>query len=104
MRHGDLDQFLAYNGAGGYRPAGAARGDEVVKVIGLRRRIAENMAASKRNIPHFTYVEECDVTALEELRAQLNSAGRSARADHAAAADRGDLPHAAAVPDAQRAL
>jgi 2-oxoisovalerate dehydrogenase E2 component (dihydrolipoyl transacylase) len=41
----------------------------VVKVIGLRRRIAENMAASKRNIPHFSYVEECDVTALEELRA-----------------------------------
>src|SRR5687768_17969773 len=36
--------------------------------------IAENMAASKRNIPHFSYVEECDVTALEELRAQLNSA------------------------------
>ena len=32
------------------------------------------MAASKRNIPHFTYVEECDVTALEEMRAQLNSA------------------------------
>lgn len=74
IRHADLDQFLAYNGAGGYRPAGAARGDEVVKVIGLRRRIAENMAASKRNIPHFSYIEECDVTALEVLRAQLNSA------------------------------
>jgi 2-oxoisovalerate dehydrogenase E2 component (dihydrolipoyl transacylase) len=79
-------------------PGGAARGDEVVKVIGLRRRIAENMAASKRNIPHFTYVEECDVTALEELRAQLNSAVAIARADHAAAADRGDLPHAAPFP------
>ncbi|WP_371431598.1 dihydrolipoamide acetyltransferase family protein [Novosphingobium sp.] len=74
IRHADLDQFLAYNGAGGYRPAGATRGDEVVKVIGLRRRIAENMAASKRNIPHFSYVEECDVTALEAMRAQLNSA------------------------------
>jgi 2-oxoisovalerate dehydrogenase E2 component (dihydrolipoyl transacylase) len=46
-----------------------------VKVIGLRRRIAENMAAAKRAIPHFTYVEECDVTALEELRAQLNAGG-----------------------------
>jgi 2-oxoisovalerate dehydrogenase E2 component (dihydrolipoyl transacylase) len=42
-------------------------------VIGLRRRIAENMAASKRAIPHFTYVEEIDVTKLEELRADLNA-------------------------------
>ncbi|ODU71331.1 MAG: branched-chain alpha-keto acid dehydrogenase subunit E2 [Novosphingobium sp. SCN 66-18] len=74
IRHADLDQFLAYNAAGGYRPASVARGDEVIKVIGLRRRIAENMAASKRNIPHFSYVEECDVTALEAMRAQLNSA------------------------------
>ncbi|GHC98650.1 dihydrolipoamide acetyltransferase family protein [Novosphingobium pokkalii] len=73
VRHGDLDQFLAYNRS--YAPAGAARADEQVKVIGLRRRIAENMAAAKRAIPHFTYVEECDVTALEELRAQLNAGG-----------------------------
>lgn len=74
MRHADLDQFLAYNAGGGYRAAGAARADETVRVIGLRRRIAENMAAAKRNIPHFTYVEECDVTALEAMRAQLNDA------------------------------
>lgn len=72
VRHADLDQFLAYNAGGGYRAAGAARQDETVKVIGLRRRIAENMAAAKRHIPHFTYVEECDVTALEEMRGQLN--------------------------------
>ena len=45
---------------------------EQIKVIGLRRRIAENMAASKRAIPHFSYVEECDVTALEQMRAELN--------------------------------
>lgn len=45
---------------------------EPIKVIGLRRKIAENMAASKRHIPHFTYVEECDVTALEALRVELN--------------------------------
>ncbi len=45
---------------------------EQVRVIGLRRRIAENMAASKRHIPHFSYVEECDVTALEGLRGELN--------------------------------
>jgi 2-oxoisovalerate dehydrogenase E2 component (dihydrolipoyl transacylase) len=49
------------------------RADEVVKVIGMRRRIAENMAASKRNIPHFSYVEEFDVTALEAMRADLNA-------------------------------
>ena len=72
IRHADLDQFLAYNASVGYRSAGPARGDETIKVIGLRRRIAENMAASKRNIPHFSYVEECDVTALEVMRAQLN--------------------------------
>jgi 2-oxoisovalerate dehydrogenase E2 component (dihydrolipoyl transacylase) len=78
VRHADLDQFLAYNAGGGFRPAGSARKDETVKVIGLRRRIAENMAAAKRHIPHFTYVEECDVTALEEMRAQLND-GRGAK-------------------------
>lgn len=74
IRHADLDAFLAYNAAGGFRAAGAKRADQQVKVIGLRRRISENMAASKRNIPHFSYVEECDATALEEMRAQLNLA------------------------------
>jgi 2-oxoisovalerate dehydrogenase E2 component (dihydrolipoyl transacylase) len=73
VRHADLDAFLNYNASGGYRPAGSTRADEQVKVIGLRRRIAENMAASKRHIPHFTYVEEIDVTKLEELRADLNA-------------------------------
>lgn len=76
IRHSDLDAYLLYGQGQGYRPAGrfAKRADEQVKVIGVRRRIAENMAASKRNIPHFTYVEEIDVTALEELREQLNGA------------------------------
>ena len=74
VRHADLDAFLAYNAAGGFRAAGAKGVDQTVKVMGLRRRIAENMAASKRNIPHFSYVEECDVTALEAMRAQLNDA------------------------------
>src|SRR3546814_8956867 len=45
---------------------------EEVKVIGMRRRIAENMAESKRNIPHFTYVEEVDITELEALRTAMN--------------------------------
>ncbi|MET1755980.1 dihydrolipoamide acetyltransferase family protein [Novosphingobium sp. RD2P27] len=78
VRHSDLDAFLAYNASGGFQPAGRRGVDEQVRVIGLRRRIAENMAASKRNIPHFSYVEEYDVTALEEARAQLN-AGRGER-------------------------
>ncbi len=73
VRHGDLDQFLAYNSGGGFSPAGAARADEEIKVIGLRKRIAQNMSASKRHIPHFTYVEECDVTELERMRADLNA-------------------------------
>jgi 2-oxoisovalerate dehydrogenase E2 component (dihydrolipoyl transacylase) len=72
LRHGDLDAFLSYNAAGGYRPAGKPRADEQIKVIGMRRRIAENMAASKRHIPHFSYVEEINVTKLEEVRADLN--------------------------------
>ncbi|MCZ8323133.1 MAG: dihydrolipoamide acetyltransferase family protein [Novosphingobium sp.] len=74
LRHADLDAFLAYNAGGGFRAPGGKRADQQVKVIGLRRRISENMAASKRNIPHFSYVEESDVTALEEMRAQLNAA------------------------------
>lgn len=74
VRHGDLDAFLAYNAGSGFASAGKTRADEAIKVIGLRKRIAQNMAAAKRNIPHFTYVEECDVTDLEVLRAQLNAA------------------------------
>lgn len=48
-------------------------GGEDIPVIGLRRQIAERMQAAKRHIPHFTYVEEVDVTELEELRAHLNA-------------------------------
>lgn len=75
VRHADLDAYLSYGSGQGYRAPGALakRADEAVKVIGMRRRIAENMAASKRNIPHFSYVEEFDVTALEAMRADLNA-------------------------------
>lgn len=75
IRHADLDAFLRYSGGQGYYAPGAsrARADEPVRVIGMRRKIAENMAASKRTIPHFTYVEEMDVTALEDMRADLNA-------------------------------
>jgi 2-oxoisovalerate dehydrogenase E2 component (dihydrolipoyl transacylase) len=50
-----------------------------IKVIGLRRLIAERMSEAKRNIPHFAYVEEVDVTELESLRMHLNhSRGKDA--------------------------
>jgi 2-oxoisovalerate dehydrogenase E2 component (dihydrolipoyl transacylase) len=54
-------------------PAPAAAPTSEVKVIGVRRLIAERMSAAKREIPHFAYVEEVDVTELEALRAQLNT-------------------------------
>ena len=74
VRHSDLDAYLRYSAGQGYHAphASRARADEQVRVIGMRRRIAENMAASKRAIPHFTYVDECDVTSLEAMRADLN--------------------------------
>ena len=55
-------------------PTGVAREDEqAIPVIGVRRKIAQKMQESKRRIPHFTYVEEIDVTELEVLRARLNA-------------------------------
>ncbi|HEX6507438.1 MAG TPA: dihydrolipoamide acetyltransferase family protein [Chloroflexota bacterium] len=50
---------------------------EEIKVIGLRRLIAQRMSEAKRNIPHFAYVEEIDVTELESLRCHLNGKLRS---------------------------
>ena len=75
VRHADLDAYLRYSAGQGYHAPHArrARADEAIKVVGMRRRIAENMSASKRAIPHFTYVEEIDVTAIEALRGDLNT-------------------------------
>jgi 2-oxoisovalerate dehydrogenase E2 component (dihydrolipoyl transacylase) len=65
---------------GGRLAQGVERNDEEsVPVIGLRRKIAEKMQEAKRRIPHFTYVEEVDVTALEALRARLNARWKSER-------------------------
>ena len=73
--HADLDAFIASGGKAGTAPARDAKrtGIEEVKVIGLRRKIAEKMQEAKRRIPHFSYIEEVDVTALEELRQHLNA-------------------------------
>jgi 2-oxoisovalerate dehydrogenase E2 component (dihydrolipoyl transacylase) len=73
IRHSDLDSYLLYNGGSVSRSGGQRRQDETVKVVGLRRKIAENMQEAKRRIPHFTLVEEYDVTALEQTRSMMNS-------------------------------
>lgn len=74
--HADLDAILTRKPATGSAPENPRTvpdGVEEVKVFGLRRRIAERMLQSKRSIPHFTYVEEVDMTALEDLRSRLNT-------------------------------
>jgi 2-oxoisovalerate dehydrogenase E2 component (dihydrolipoyl transacylase) len=72
VRHSDLDAYLLYSGGTVPTRPSAARRDETIKVVGLRRKIAENVQEAKRRIPHFTLVEEFDVTALEETRAMMN--------------------------------
>jgi 2-oxoisovalerate dehydrogenase E2 component (dihydrolipoyl transacylase) len=86
VRHSDLDSYLLYQG-GNVSARGAAprRQDQTIKVVGLRRKIAENMAEANRRIPHFTLVDEFDVTALEETRAMMNR-------------DRGDNPKLTLLP------
>jgi 2-oxoisovalerate dehydrogenase E2 component (dihydrolipoyl transacylase) len=78
----DFDAFVQKRGANGAKPtplrprpadSGAVGETEEIKVIGLRRLIAQRMTEAKRNIPHFAYVEEIDVTELETLRRHLNS-------------------------------
>jgi 2-oxoisovalerate dehydrogenase E2 component (dihydrolipoyl transacylase) len=74
ITHPDLDAHIARPPEPS-KPWGRAPNEavETIKVVGMRRRIAENMAESARRIAHFSYVEEVDVTALEELRATLNA-------------------------------
>lgn len=94
ITHADLDAYAAQQAASG-RAAQAGQsgrattapgaayaernGEVAVPVIGLRRKIAQKMQESKRRIPHFTYVEEIDVTELEALRARLNETRGAAR-------------------------
>lgn len=79
VTHEDLDGFAARGAAVPVAGLQAKSGVEEIKVIGLRRRIAEKMALAKSRIPHITYVEEIDVTGLEELRAKLNAAKKPDR-------------------------
>ncbi len=75
ITHDDLEATIARPAearakGGGKEPNVAV---ETIKVVGLRRRIAQAMAESSRRVAHFSYVEEVDVTPLEELRASLNT-------------------------------
>ena len=89
VTHADLDHAVA---AGGRRTVSALRalparqtagkdGIEEQRIVGIRRKIAERMQEASRRIPHFSYIEEVDVTALEELRLHLNTehAGKRAK-------------------------
>lgn len=80
ITHEDLDAFVR-GGAAAPSGTGLERRDgvEEIKVVGLRRRIAEKMAIAKTRIPHITYIEEIDVTELEDLRAKLNGEKKSDR-------------------------
>ncbi|MBX4968960.1 dihydrolipoamide acetyltransferase family protein [Rhizobium binae] len=75
----DVEQFLSQGAAPATLKNGFARktSTEEIKLTGLRRRIAEKMVLSTSRIPHITYVEEVDMTALEELRATMNRDRRS---------------------------
>jgi 2-oxoisovalerate dehydrogenase E2 component (dihydrolipoyl transacylase) len=74
ITHQDLDAYIARPPEPSKRSGRAPnKAVETIKVAGLRRRIAEKMAESARRVAHFSYVEETDVTALEELRASLNA-------------------------------
>ena len=77
IRHADLDAFIAAGGSvSGAAPASyQEKRTEItaVKVVGLRRKISEQMTISKSRIPHFSYFEEADITELESLRKILNT-------------------------------
>ncbi len=76
ISHADLDAFVSrgqQKAAEGDRRYAPLEGEQAMPLIGMRRKIAEKMAEAKRRIPHFTYVEEVDVTELEALRVQLNA-------------------------------
>jgi 2-oxoisovalerate dehydrogenase E2 component (dihydrolipoyl transacylase) len=94
ITHADLDAYVARGKVGGTAATGGNRddnrgdnrddergdkryaelqGEHAVALIGMRRKIAEKMQDAKRRIPHFTYVEEVDVTDIEALRLQLNT-------------------------------
>jgi 2-oxoisovalerate dehydrogenase E2 component (dihydrolipoyl transacylase) len=93
ITHGDIEQFLA-GGSQTAAPAGLARktATEEIKMAGMRRRIAEKMSLSATRIPHITYVEEVDVSDLEDLRETMNKSRK------------GDQPKLTILPFLMRAM
>lgn len=78
ITHEDLDGYFESGGAAQVQSGRSNQPNtdvSEIKVIGLRRKIAERMSLANRNIPHISSVDEVDVTALEELRAKLNAEG-----------------------------
>ncbi|WEK49011.1 MAG: dihydrolipoamide acetyltransferase family protein [Candidatus Kaistia colombiensis] len=75
--HADLDAILLHRQAPQPQRVAPRDGVEAIQIIGLRRQIAQRMQEAKRRIPHFTYVEEVDVTALEEMRRELNEGDKA---------------------------
>ena len=75
ITHADLDEHLASGQIAGPVATGLVQktGVEDIKVIGIRRKIAERMQDAKQRIPHFAYVEEIDLTELEALRQHMNA-------------------------------
>jgi 2-oxoisovalerate dehydrogenase E2 component (dihydrolipoyl transacylase) len=93
ITHEDLDAFIASARSSGAGASLARRtAVEEVKVVGLRRAIARQMQEAKRRIPHFAYIEEVDMTELEDLRLHLNATKRS------------DQPKLTVLPFLMRAL
>lgn len=77
IRRSDLEAEIERRGqatpAPVARPAGSASETEEIRIVGVRRVIAQRTAEAKRTIPHFSYVEELDITELEALRRHLNA-------------------------------
>lgn len=93
ISHEDLDHWIASGGIQqGAVTRGANTGVEEVRVIGMRRKIAEKMQISKRQIPHITIVEEVEMEALESLRTALNTKHK------------GDRPKLTILPFLMRAI
>ncbi len=93
ISHSDLDQWIASGGIQqGQITRGANTGIEEVRVVGMRRKIAEKMQLSKRQIPHITIVEEVEIEALDALRVALNDKHK------------GDRPKLTMLPFLMRAI
>lgn len=110
ITHENLDAFLAPTPGHAVRPEASRSGIEEIKVVGLRRKIAEKMAEATRRIAHFSYIEEVDVTDLEDLRVHLNARFAGSRPKltvlpfivRAMVVAVGDFPHLNALYDDER--